>query len=698
MGTLLSILTASTVVAAPTPAKTTVFYVAPGGNDAWSGTRAAPNREKTDGPFATPQRARDAIRALKQRQGGALKQPVTVYLRGGLYCLAEPLVLTPEDSGTAECPVTWAAYPDELPALSGGRRITGWQPVTLDGKALWAAEVPEARDGGWFFHQLWINGTRRIRARYPNRGYLEVAENPDPDEGWGKGQKRFRFKEGDLKAWATVSDAEVVVANRWVESHLPVERVDEAERMVHFTKRSVFRLDPGDKYYIEHALELLDQPGEWYLDRKTGTLYTMPFPGEDPAKAEAVAPALSQVVRLEGTPELGLWVEHLKFEGLKFAHTEWYFPADSKAAWFNPEVGGFAQAAVGVPGAVYGEGVQHVAFERCGFLHLGTYGIELGRGCRNNRIHACEFSDLAAGGVKIGETQVREQEAERTYGNEVSDCYLHHGGRIFHSAIGIWCGQSYNNRFLHNHIHDFYYSGFSLGWTWGYGPALGYGNLVEGNHVHHIGVQSDGDGPILSDMAGIYTLGLQEGTVIRGNLWHDVAGLRYGGWGIYFDEGTTRIVAENNLVYRTTHGSFHQHYGKENVVRNNIFAFARDWQIQASRPEEHQRFTLEGNIVYWDQGPLLSGNLSDFHFGFDRNLYWQTKGEAIQPAGLTWEEWQAKGMDRGSRIADPLFEDPEHDNFTLKPGSPALELGFKPFDLKDVGPRVPVGPGKGSEG
>jgi len=249
-------------------------------------------------------------------------------------------------------------------------------------------------------------------------------------------------------------------------------------------------------------------------------------------------------------------------------------------------------------------------------------------------------------------------------------------------------GQSPNNRFTHNHIHDFYYSGFSIGWTWGYGKALATGNLVEFNHVHHIGVRSDGDGPILSDMGGIYTLGNQTGTIIRNNLWHDIAGLRYGGWGIYFDEGTTGILAENNVVYRTTHGGFHQHYGKDNIVRNNIFAFARDHQIQATRPEPHTRFTFEGNIVYWREGQTMAGNFSDFHFVFDRNLYWREGGGDIKFGNLTLEQWREKGMDKNSQIADPLFADVRQDDFTLKPDSPALKMGFKPIDLKGVGVRV----------
>src|SRR5262249_43498449 len=181
---------------------------------------------------------------------------------------------------------------------------------------------------------------------------------------------------------------------------------------------------------------------------------------------------------------------------------------------------------VGVPGAIYGVGVHDCAFENCVVAHVGGYGIELAGGCRRNRIAGTAIFDLGAGGIKLGETVIRSQEPEQTAGNTVSDCQIYDGGLIFHSAVGIWIGQSGYNRIIRNHIHDLYYTGLSVGWTWGYEKSLARGNIIELNHVHHIGARSDGDGPILSDMGGIYTLGVQPGTVIRSNVFHDIAGFR----------------------------------------------------------------------------------------------------------------------------------------------------------------------------
>jgi hypothetical protein len=682
----------ATSIPAPKPGPG-VFFVATNGNDQWSGRLPAPSRKGTDGPFATLPRALKAVREARQHGAVESRQTATVFLCGGTYFVEAPIVLTPEDSN-----LLLMACPGTTPVLSGGRPIAGWKEVSVEGKKLWAADVPDVRGGKWLFRELWVNGRRATRARQPNKGYLSITELLDKAPEWTQGQTRFRFREGDLKAWNTVTNGEVVAMTKWVESRLPVVSVDEKERIVNFSKRSVFGLEAGDLYYVEGAFEFLDEPGEWYLDPASGTLYYLPLPGERLETLQAIAPALSQVVRVEGRPEAGKFVGHVILRGLTFSHTEWCFPTGFQSGENKPnispepkaEVGGFGQAAVGVPGAVWGEGVHECAFENCRFANLGNYGLELARGCQANRVVRCEFSDLGAGGLKIGETSIRDQAAEQTSANEVSNCHIHDGGKMFHSAIGIWIGQSPENRLTHNLIHDFYYTGISIGWTWGYGTALASNNTVEFNHVHHIGVKSDGDGPILSDMAGIYTLGKQPGTTIRNNLWHDMAGIRYGGWGIYFDEGSSGILAESNLVYRTTHGGFHQHYGETNVVRNNIFAFARDHQIQRTRNEPHQSFAFVTNIVYFDTGVLLTGDLGGDQYLFDWNVYFDARPDAkpdqLRVGPCTWQQWLERGHDRHSLVTDPLFVAPQQNDFRLQANSPALKLGFHPIDLSHVGP------------
>ncbi|HLH55745.1 MAG TPA: right-handed parallel beta-helix repeat-containing protein [Verrucomicrobiae bacterium] len=668
---------------------TGTFYVAPNGKDDWSGTRPNPNVLRTDGPFATLNRAVKAARDWKG--AGHTESGTSIHVASGAYEFEQPLVLTPADNGLN------IIGPEKGEAIfSGGKRIAGWKKAQVEGKSLWAANLPDVRQGKWYFRELWVNGHRATRARHPNSGYLKVSGLPDPQKDWTRGQKRFQYQAGDLPAWATITNAEIIVMNRWTESRLPVLSVDAADNIVNLEKRSVFALEEGDLYYLEGALEALDQPGEWYLDRQQGFLYYLPRPGESIGNLEAFAPALSQVVKIEGGPERGQFVDGVVFRNLTFSHTEWCFPegfavAKDKPAIYPepaPQVGGFGQAAIGVPASVLAKWARNCLFESCKFKDLGDYALELGRGCQSNRVARCEFSDLGAGGIKIGETGIREN-FDLATANEIADCQVRDGGKMFHSAIGIWIGQSPGNRILRDEIHDFYYTGISIGWTWGYGPSGASNNLVAFNRVHHIGVKSDGDGPILSDMGGIYTLGKQAGTRIVNNLWHDIAGLRYGGWGIYFDEGSSGILAVSNVVYHTTHGGFHQHYGETNMVWNNVFAFARDHQLQRTRVEPHTSFLFQTNIVYFDKGVLLGGDWSKDQYEMDWNVFFDARPEAkpedLRFGNATFEQWRERGHDIHSLVADPLFVSAAQFDFSLRPQSPALRLGFQPIDLGHTG-------------
>jgi len=647
-----------------------VFYVSPDGKDSWSGRRASPGFFRKDGPFLTIPRALEAARAQKG--------PASIIIGEGTYFLGEPLVLRPEDSGlTISGPGI----------ISGGTRITGWVATNLNGHNVLAARVQDR-----VFQELWVNGRRAMRARQPNTGYFAVSSVPDNTTGWQEGQSRFGFKEGEIGSWRDLDPAaKVVVMNRWVESHLPIAEIDSAKRLIGFNKRSVWQLAVDDPYYVEGVAEALDVPGEWYLDSRNRTVYYWPLGGEKADKLEAIAPVLEQVLRLEGDPGKGRFVQNVAIRGLTFSHTEWVYPlpaAGEGKGGAKLEPGGAVQAAFTVPASVQAVGARGVVFEDCRFVHLGAYAIELGVGCRDNRVSRCELTDLAGGGIKIG-TPGMPSAANLTENNEVAQCRIHDGGRVFHSAVGIWVGQSPNNRFLRNAIYDFYYTGISIGWTWGYGPALATNNLVAFNLVHHIGKRADGDGPILSDMGGIYTLGMQPGTRILNNVWHDVAGLRYGGWGIYFDEGSSSIVAASNIVFRTTHGGFHQHYGATNTVMNNIFAIARDHQLQRSRSEPHVSFFFKTNVVVIDKGVFLGGNWLEGKLESESNVFFDTRAGGQTNAafaGRTLDCWQALGHDKLSIYADPRFKNPDADDFTLQDDSPAFRLGFMPIDIKAIGP------------
>jgi len=659
----------------------TVFYVSTQGNDAWSGTLAQPSALRTDGPFATIEKARNAIRKLKSRR--PLSRPVTVYVRGGVYELRAPIIFSPEDSGTEKCPITYAAYPHEVPVLSGGRAIAGWKRAPNIGHGeLWEAEVPGVKQGEWYFHEIFVDGQRRQRARAPRKGFFYVDGNMTQGS-----PAEFRFHAGDIRSkWAGQPDVDLVVLQAWTVMRAHIMAVDKARRTVALSIGQVASgKETNARYWVENAFDALDSPGEWYLDRRSGVLYYWPEPGEDMTRVQVVAPVLDKLVGFQG----GLWsdgrsasfsflakpVHNIQLRGFTLSFTDWSVPA-----------GGYTdmQGAFDVPAALEAAAASACTIKKCVFQHLGQFAVEFGKACRNNRIIDNEMTDLGAGGVKVGEPQDPNSDDESTAGNVVANNRIHNLGIIDPGADGVWVGESSDNSILHNEIYATYYTGISAGWTWGYGASAAHHNIIEFNLIHDIGRG------MMADMGCIYTLGVQPGTVIRNNVCHDVTrhGHSYGAWGIYLDEGSSQIVVENNLVYRTEDGGFHQNYGQHNFIRNNIFALARNAQIIRSRNEKGVSFTFERNIVFWKRGTLLGGKWNDGNFRFDHDLYFYAGHQSnpkVEFGRWSTAQWQSLGYDKHSLIADPLFVNPEKGDFLFQPGSPAMKIGFKPINVSQVG-------------
>lgn len=678
------------------------LYVSPDGNNDWSG-------ESIERPFATIQFARDAIRTMKKE--GPLTKPVTVYIRGGLYELDEPLIFKIEDSGTRDYPITYAAYKDEEPVISGGREIKViWRKYQGE---IMVCSIPEVKKGTLSFKQLFLNGERQTRARIPNYGDgFYYTERSEVDVG----RNAMMYEDDQFKNWKNLKDIEVVIYQSWNESRLKVAALDEKKHIVTFTG-PIGRRITRNRYYVENVLEGLDQPGEWYLDQHTGQLYYWPvgdlknaefrvpvlnellrFEGEENIEREQdlqygdVEKVMNELLRHEGEAEDQVdvnydvvakkgHVKNINIQGLTFCETSYILPKegipvirDAGDIWF--------------PATVTLKGASDCIFENNTIRNIGTYGLDI----TGDAIHVKgnKIYDTGSGGI-----------ITRSYGgqrNVISYNHIHHCGLVFHSGVGINIddgGGLIANNLIHHTSHSGVYARHHST-DYGQGPERRnqeQGLIIEYNEIYEV-MHGSNDG------AGIFVR--DDNIVIRNNLIHDIwavpGGIGSPGWGIYLGCKTRNTLIENNVVYRAQSGQMIWFMNRNNTFFNNIFINGPGYQIQYANNSDayHHNIRFLRNIIYFSDP---NASLYSFEYSSGRsmpsesdyNVIFHTKGQDLKIIGLpgvdTFEDWQKLGYDTHSIVADPLFVDPEKNDYTLRPESPAFKMGFKPIDLSRVGLR-----------
>jgi hypothetical protein len=534
---------------------------------------------------------------------------------------------------------------------------------------------------------LYVNGKRAIRARTPNVGsFFQINEVKETVilQGSGRspefGIQQVFAEKGALADldWLTEKErgeALVVFYHNWDNTRKFVDAYEAASGSFFISGQGMKPWNPINKnsrFFIENLRSGLDEPGEWFLE-KDGTLFYLANDDEDMTTAEVLVPIASQFLTISGNALSGEKVKNVNFQGISF----------QVAGYTTPKGGNEpAQAAAPIPSVIMVDHAENIHFLDCEVAHTGMGAIWMRANVEDSSIQRCYLHDLGAGGVKIGpfapgNKEGLEKEVSRNI--LVDNNIIRSGGWVFPCAVGVTIFHSSDNQITHNEIADFRYSGVSVGWVWGYTPSFAKRNQVKYNHIHHLGW---GD---LSDMGGVYTLGLSEGTEVSHNVIHHIYSLTYGGWGLYTDEGSTDVRMENNLVYACKSSGFHQHYGRDNHIKNNIFAYNIKAQLQATRVEEHNSFFFTNNIILFDQGSLLSSNWAKINFTSDQNLYWDERSPDIKFDQFSLNDWQALGKDKKSIVSDPFFRDPKNADFSFLNNRAYRKIGFKPFPIDKVG-------------
>lgn len=675
------------------------FYVATNGNDQWSGLLPAPDSGHTDGPFASLERARDELRRLKSI--APLTNGATVYVRGGTYYRTDVFELDPPDAGMSNAPIVYRAYTNETPILSGALLITNFLP--------WKGSILQADVGAQgftnnYFRQLFFNGHRQQLARFPN--YIES----DPyKSGWSyvdgtptnmyaelpnDSRNSFRYKTGDVHAWARPEEAEVVIFPRynWWNNIIPISSIDASQRIVTLVSNADFAIRPGDRYFVRNVLEELDSPGEWFLDKQSWTLYFWPpCPTPNPV---AYAPGVANLVIVTST--------NIIFQGFVLECAE--------------------ETAFGL------NGTTNCMVAGCTIRNAGVFGV--GVFGQNNGIVGNDIYFVGSDAVYVdGGTQATLTSAS----NYVENNYVHHIG-IFEKGSPAIHLAGVGNRASHNLIHDCPRMGIVLG---------GNLNVGEYNVIYRVGLESD-------DTAGIFTSDgnwiTSRGNIIRYNKIYDIQGFGfnsgvygapYFAWGIFLDSNAAAVDVFGNIVAGCSRGAIMLNNGRDNLVFNNIFLdCAREgitytgWRSTDSEwrerlPGMRTAYNAVSGQAVWqalrgmdvspDEAVLPDGlimasnqivlniiaytNASADLYGFSLVPIYanQWRSNVIHHYGqdvvvsLSFSQqadfaaWQAMGADQNSIIADPLFVNAAGGDYRLQPGSPALAMGFLQIPINEIG-------------
>lgn len=647
------------------------FYIVPNGSDNNNGT--------IQQPFASLTGAMKKIQQL--RDDDKLNGNVELHMGQGEYRIDNPIEITNELWDGKD---TLFIRGDKIntPIIKGSIMLDGFKEISEN---LWALNISEvANFGAEKIHQLFVNGLRATRARTPNDGEMFktgkveqiILDSVKANTG-GLAFQKLLLSNEQLEAFQPaipdLPNVLISVNHAWDRTSRYVRNASIEDSVLYIIgtpMHSWNTLDKSSQFYFENSKAFLDHPGEWYLE-KNGTLLYIPREGEEIGNTTVELAVVDQLLLIHGNENKS--IQNIAFENISFQHTRHVITSKGE----SPN-----QAAANHSASIQLNYSRNIHFHQCEISNVSNHAIWFQQNVNYCKLTESYLHDLGMGGVRIGNI-IRPRGEDFTGHIIIDNNIIRSGGYEIPTGVGVIIFHASDNTVSHNDISDFKYSGISIGWVWGYTRSVSIRNTIAYNRIHHLGWGE------LSDMGGVYTLGEAGGTVVNNNVIHDIYSYGYGGWGLYTDEGTTGIVMESNLVYNCKSSGFHQHYGRDNIVRNNIFAFNIISQLQATRVEKHSSFTFQNNIIYFNSGTLMGRKRgTSWHLLnqlTDNNCYWDTRTKEIMFNDFTFKKWQEQGKDRHSVIADPGFVNAEQYDFRFKRKNITRKIGFTPFDYTQAG-------------
>lgn len=615
-----------------------------------------------------------------------------IYLHGGYYRFENTQIFS-----NIQKNITVKSCDGEEAVITTALPVENWQNCEINGVSALCAKADGRRVSALFSEEKQLQS-----ARLPETGFwnLDKADHSDTvGSGADLGSCGFFISDIDYEL-SNPEDVSVEIVHSWVSELAPMVSFDSKSGLVKMSKYSGRPIEEGDRYYLENVIESLDKAGEWCYSSADDMIYYVPHSGETAENLKLFASSEAELFRFDNC-------SGITFEKIRFADTGWNYGSEEylntnihirNRYW---ETASF-QAAVEACGAITVTNSDNINFRNCEFINIGCTAIKYFTGAKHCRVENCLFDSIGASAVFAGGKFfffVEEPNNPELYAEDitVTNCEIRNYGLRFFGACGITVAYCDTADISHNEIHDGYYTGISVGFTWLFFDNPTQKIAVKDNLIYDIGHH------MISDLGGIYLLGVQQGTVVSGNVIHDVTCYDgadgYAGNGIYLDSGCEFMTVENNLVFNCDTSCYNTTLSRNNLIQNNIFAFSGECDASLGLEAYSEMYpdlnsTFRNNIFLTDKKVAAVEYIkNDKHFAGSGNIVWDnTYGDEVyfcinhrDRNAVIRQTAEKKNLIDSCVFADPGFNNAKEYDFTFRDDSFAVTNGFVPFDYDNAG-------------